>query len=151
MILTSSVFARVQSDHFMKILNFRIKLLLKYPTVKIFQALRSHLSLLILLNMISFCVHAGTSKMNPQKVPKGKPSPTSLRKIPVIQIKKIPTPPFLDGIAIDECWKNTPVAKISLTNGKTLLPVYLKTCTDGRKIYILIQYRTAQKSRKHQI
>lgn len=67
-----------------------------------------------------------------------------------IIVTKISRPPFLDGIAVDECWQQTPATKISIINGGKPLLISLKACRNNKKVYFLIQYPTEKEDRKHQ-
>lgn len=124
---------------------------MNHSTGKIFQTFPSLWSMLILISLLSPYIYAGgLKKSTPRAFVKKEEIKTEAGKDRVIPVETILPPPFLDGTAIDECWKQTPATKIRIADGKILLPVYLKACTDGRKIYILVQYQTAQKARKHQ-
>lgn len=70
--------------------------------------------------------------------------------LPEIKVKKIKFPPFLDGIAVDKCWQITPAEKILVPQKTGMEDFTLKACSDGKKIFFLIQYLTKTEERKHQ-
>lgn len=84
----------------------------------------------------------------PDPLKKVQPPPSSENI--AVMVSKISRPPFLDGMAVDECWQQTPVTMFSIPDGDKILPVSLKACTDGKYIYFLVQYPTEMENRKHQ-
>jgi ethylbenzene dehydrogenase len=105
-----------------------------------------YISALIIIGVLIPCVNAGTIK-KPEESRKDISRSSSKS---AIYVKQILRPPFLDGKAIDKCWQEIPTTKIEFAEAKKLLPLYLKACNDGKKIYFLIQYPTSRENIKHQ-
>ena len=116
--------------------------------LRIYQTSLCLLSASLFIGVLLPCANAGQTKTDLKKNLK-----TRQKNIPSqksITVKKILSRPFLDGIAVDECWRKVPCSKIRIVDGKNILFLSLKACTDGRKIYFLIQYPTPGEIRKHQ-
>lgn len=78
-----------------------------------------------------------------------KKKPLSLL-LPIINVSRINTPPFLDGLAIDKCWQKTTETEIPYKSHNATGKITLKACTDREKIYFLVSYQTKLKNTRHQ-
>ena len=68
----------------------------------------------------------------------------------VVRAVKVETPPVLDGMAFDQCWREAEPVGIRLhLKGEKVLTFTLKACVCEGRIYLLVRYDAGPEARAH--